>query len=143
MSEATHLSAGIRGRFVLVLVGILGAYLICELGADLYDYWLPPERNDFGISERSDLSNHFDPIRGFYLTSTPSRFARIVKGEVEYIGRDSGNSVGFSDPKDFGPRRSDSGRARIAVFGDSYTAGNSLQKNWPSRVEELLAARGR
>jgi hypothetical protein len=56
---------------------------------------------------------------------------------LEYAGHARGNNQGFPDRDDFGPERSVLGRRRLAVFGDSFTAGQFLKIDWPDRVEDL------
>ncbi len=95
------------------------------------------------IFEDSGRSVHFDAVRGHRLTSTPSRWARLTGDRFEFIGTLRGNSEGFADRDDFGPLRTKPGEPRYAVFGDSFTAGQFLEQNWPDRAEELSRERGR
>ena len=80
---------------------------------------------------------HFDPVRGYRLTTVPSRITRITMGYVEYVGEFRGNNQGFPDRDDFLPQRGNEKGKRFAVFGDSYTAAQFLNKNWPDHVEDL------
>lgn len=105
------------------------------------------------LVEETGRTVRFDPVRGFRLTSTPSRQARITHGVVEYVGVLRGNNQGFPDRDDFGPKRDDpvalpkEGHTnpeslRIAVFGDSFTAAQFLDVNWPDRVEDMAREAG-
>jgi hypothetical protein len=94
------------------------------------------------VFEDSGRTWHFDPIRGFWLGRTPSRFARITNGRLEYVGIARGNAQGFPDRDDFTPARSRPGTRRYAVFGDSFTEGQFLGQSWPDRAEDLARARG-
>ncbi len=78
----------------------------------------------------------FDPIRGYRLTTTPSRFARVVNGEIDYIGVLKGNQQGFPDRDDFSIQRPASINKRYLVFGDSFTAAQYIKTNWPDRLED-------
>lgn len=89
------------------------------------------------LFEDSGRTIHFDPIRGFTLTPIPSRFARITYGNLEYIGTFQGNSSGFPDRDDFFPERDYPEQMRFAVFGDSFTSAQFIEKNWPDLVEDL------
>jgi hypothetical protein len=84
----------------------------------------------------------FDAIRGYKLTQTPSLYARITGGELEYVSILKGNNQGFPDRDDFSPGRDPSFRKRFAVFGDSFTAGATIRRNWPDYVEDATKAHG-
>jgi hypothetical protein len=84
----------------------------------------------------------FDPIRGFILTRQPSRWSRITNGTIEFVGWFKGNSQGFPTRTDFAPARPDGSTRRIAVFGDSFSAGDYLDTNWPDRMQALAEANG-
>jgi hypothetical protein len=84
----------------------------------------------------------FDPIRGTFLTQNSGRHTRITEGIVEYVGIAHGNAQGFSDRDDFSPKSQIKGIHRIAVLGDSFTAGFHGYLNWPERVEDLAGGRG-
>ncbi len=47
-----------------------------------------------------------------------------------------------ADRDDFTIKRTRPGIRRIAVFGDSFTAGEHLGQNWPDRAEDLARERG-
>jgi len=79
----------------------------------------------------------FDAVCGYRLTTTPSRVIGITHGIVEYVGTIRGNCQGFPDRDDFWPKRPQGSVRRIAVFGDSFTAGQFLGQNWPDRAEDL------
>ncbi|MEM7403875.1 MAG: hypothetical protein AAF458_01220 [Pseudomonadota bacterium] len=100
--------------------------------------WLYPPPSTW-FFETSGKTLRFDARAGYKLTSTPSRFTRITFGEPEYTGILRGNNRGYPDQHDFIPEREADGRQRVAVFGDSFTAAQYLDKNWPDRVEELDA----
>jgi hypothetical protein len=86
----------------------------------------------------------FDPISGYRITPTPVRYAKFDEnGAVQSWGVVRGNNLGFPDAKDFLPSRNEGGGRRIAVFGDSMSAGFFLPVPWPQRVESLSRERGR
>ena len=91
----------------------------------------------FWLFEDSGKTVHFDTIRGYRLTPEPSRITRITNGTVEYVGALKGNNLGFPDRDDFEPERGDEPGKRFAVFGDSYSAAQFLNQNWPDHVEDL------
>ncbi len=103
-----------------------------------YSWW----DTSFWLYEDSGRTWRFDPIRGHRLSRTPSRFLRSTNGRLEYVGTARGNSQGFPDRDDFGPKRPVEGRRRIAVFGDSFTEAQYLGQNWPDRAEDLARGRG-
>ena len=89
------------------------------------------------VFEDSGKTVHFDPIRGYILTQIPSRWTRVTRGTVEYVGVLRGNKQGFPDLNEFATKRGDGEGKRWAVFGDSFSAGQYLKKNWPDFAEEL------
>jgi hypothetical protein len=104
--------------------------------------WFSWWDTSFWLFEDSGKTIRFDPVRGHFLSRTPSRYLRMTNGRLEYVGTARGNSQGFADRDDFGPRRSVPGRRRFAVFGDSFTEAQFLGQNWPDRVEDLAKDRG-
>jgi hypothetical protein len=125
-----------RWQLVLLVVAALATYALCEVMATTL-YLAQVIDRGFWIYENSQQTVHFDPLRGYTLTETPARFARITGRTVEYLGALRGNAQGFPDRDDFAPRRRSPTSRRYAVFGDSFTAGQYLRQNWPDRVEDL------
>lgn len=79
----------------------------------------------------------FDPIRGFRLTDQSSRnLVMTTHGLIESVGTWQGNNQGFPDRDDFFPKRPEGVSKRIAVFGDSFTAAQYIERNWPDAVED-------
>ncbi len=116
-------------------------YVVAELGfTAVYgggESVLVIETHDRAIAFR------FDRVLGYRLPRTPLRAAYLEGERVvhRYVLR--GNAQGLADRDDFPPARSGSGPPRLLVLGDSYTAASFLDPNWPDRVEDLTAARGR
>lgn len=131
-----------RNQLLLGLGAALAGYLLCEAAATLLVLrgGLGQRARSLIVYENAGQTLHFDPIRGIRLTSTPSRYARITNGTLEYIGRARGNNEGFPDRDDVHPPRANPASRRLAVFGDSFTAGQFLSVNWPDRVEDLTRA---
>ena len=78
----------------------------------------------------------FDAIRGYRLTGNPRRMVCMgTNGELEVVATVRGNNEGFPDRDDFRPERGDQQHKRLAVFGDSFTAGLYLERSWPDVVE--------
>ena len=92
--------------------------------------------------ENSGRTIHFCPVRGYKLTTSPSRMGRVAKGQIEHLGVLRGNSQGFPDEDDFAAARSDPSVKRIAVFGDSFSSSQFLLQNWPDAVERLAGRSG-
>ncbi len=92
--------------------------------------------SSFWVFEESGKTVQFDPIIGLRYTTIPSRSARITNGQAEYVATFRGNTQGFPDQDDFVPERREAA-IRLAVLGDSFTAGEHLPVNWPERVEML------
>jgi hypothetical protein len=93
------------------------------------------------LMEHPGETIRFDPDRGFFLTRTPSRFARIVDRHLEIVGTYRGNAQGFADRDDFTVQRSNRYERRFAVFGDSFTAGTFVvPRTWPERLEDTDSA---
>ncbi len=121
--------------------GLLLGYLLAELAVTAYRgfSWAGAS---FGLFDESGKTVHFDPIRGYTLTKQPSRWARITNGRVEFVGDLKGNSQGFPSRTDFDPARPDGSTRRIAVFGDSFSAGGYIDTVWPDRTQALAKASG-
>jgi hypothetical protein len=120
-------------------------YALIDLSYSGYRYLKDPSPDSFSVFEHPGETIKFDPIRGYYLTRTPSRIARVNFGQIEYTGSFRGNAEGFADRDDFSVKRSSADERRVAVFGDSFTAAimeplNS--PNWPNRVEDLSQVNG-
>lgn len=85
----------------------------------------------------------YDPVRGYRLGSDGVRFGYVDgRGSLATWGAARGNSQGFADPDEWGPQRESPHQRRVAVFGDSMTAGLFLQRAWPDLVEDMAAADG-
>jgi hypothetical protein len=125
--------------WIVSLVIALATYAVFETVVTvlyLKDAIEPP--SSVWLFEDSGRTVRFDPVLGYRLLPVPSRIARITKGKVEYVGTLKGNNQGFPDRDDFAPQRAAGEPGpRFAVFGDSYTAAQFLEVNWPDRVEEL------
>lgn len=118
------------------------AFEVCLSAAYFTNLLEPPSYySSVWIFEDTGRTVQFDRIRGYRLTSIPSRWARLTKGTFEYIGVLKGNNQGFPDKDDFYPKRISRNDKRIAVFGDSFTAGQYLMMNWPDRAEQLAQNR--
>lgn len=86
----------------------------------------------------------FDPLIGYRLPESPVRMLAITpSGRVQSVGEVKGNNRGFPDGDDFRPKRRTTTTKRIAVFGDSMTAGIYLRKNWPARTQMILEQEGK
>jgi hypothetical protein len=133
----------------LVVINALvfaGVYGLLELSYSTYAYFFKDASPySYLVVEHPGETVHFDADRGFFLTETPSRMARITHGRVEYVGAFRGNAQGFADRDDFTVRRVNPGDLRIGVFGDSFTTATfepSNFPNWPSRAEDVDRAEG-
>ncbi len=131
--------AALRIVLINVLV-VLGLYGICEIGVSTYVYLTSGQT--VWVAEEAGKTVQFDPIMGYKLTETPSRFARINYGVLNYVGTFEGNAQGFPDRDDFPADRASPNQRVYAVLGDSFTAGNFLSHNWPDRTEDLLKMQG-
>jgi hypothetical protein len=138
-------STSVLRLIVINAVVFLLLYGLIELSYSGYRYLKDPSPDSFSVFEHPGETIKFDPIRGYYLTRTPSRMARVNFGKIEYTGSFRGNGEGFADRDDFSIKRSSADERRVAVFGDSFTAAimeplNS--PNWPNRVEDLCKVNG-
>jgi hypothetical protein len=141
--QAGRLKARRRASFRIYAAafGIVFGYTLAELAVSAYHRFSWGETSFF-VFDESGKTVHFDPIRGYILTQQPSRISRITNGTVEWSGWLKGNSQGFPSQTDFGPARPDSSTRRIAVFGDSFSAGGYLETVWPDRAQALAEASG-
>ncbi|MEX0727946.1 MAG: hypothetical protein WD065_16840 [Planctomycetaceae bacterium] len=94
------------------------------------------------VYEQSAQTVLFDPVRGYRLAETPARFMRFTESKPEYVGTLRGNAQGFPDRDDFTAKKGNLNNRRFAVFGDSFTAAQFIEINWPDRVEELAKGKG-
>jgi hypothetical protein len=131
-----------RKRLVFAAIMVVASYIVVE-GIATAVAWSLRWDTTLWLYEDSGRTVQFDPIRGYRLTRTPSRFLRATDGRLEYVGTIRGNSQGFPDRDDFGPKRTTEGVPRIAVFGDSFTDGQNLGQNWPDRAEDLAREAGK
>lgn len=126
----------------VLVFGLL--YVVVECSYSAYRYFLTDSAPEsFALFEHPGETIRFDPIRGYSLTRTPSRVARVTHGKIEYVGTFRGNAQGFADRDDFSPRRSSVGERRIAILGDSFSVATMEPlnaPNWPDRVKDLSAA---
>ena len=134
-------SLSLKKRLFFTSLTLLAFYLTLETIASAAA-WLSWRDTSFWLFEDSGRTWQFDPVRGYRLTATPSRFLRATDGRFEYVGVARGNAQGFADRDDFTPKRGRPGVRRVAVFGDSFTAEEHLGQNWPDRAEDLARGRG-
>ena len=134
-------SLSLKKRLIFSSVVLFTFYAVLETLATTAA-WLTWRDTSFWLFEDSGRTWRFDPVRGYRLTSTPSRFLRATDGRFEYVGVARGNAQGFADRDDFTAKRGRGGIKRIAVFGDSFTAEEHLGQNWPDRAEDLARDRG-
>jgi len=141
--QASRLKARRRTSFRIYAAGfgLLFGYLFAELAVTAY-YGFSWAGTSMWLFDESGKTVHFDPVRGYLLTQQPSRWSRLTNGTVEWAGWLKGNSQGFPTRTDFGPARPDRAMRRIAVFGDSFSAGDYLDTNWPDRTQALAQAGG-
>jgi hypothetical protein len=85
----------------------------------------------------------FDPASGYRFSPGPMRWAVFEpNGSPQSLGTVRGNNLGFRDSHDFHPKRVSS-RPRVAVLGDSMSAGVYMPVAWPQRCQQIAAQRGR
>lgn len=126
-------------RIVYALIPMLFVYLAAE--AVLSFLWmrgtLDPISTWIYEDNGTGWSYRFNPVLGFAISQVPARMASTVTdGTIESVGTIRGNNLGFPDADDFTPERDDSGRLRLAVFGDSFTARQYAPTNWPVEAEQ-------
>src|SRR5438105_6345006 len=108
----------IKKRLLFIAILVVIPYVVVETASSTYG-WLSWWDHSFAITEDTGRTIEFDPVRGYRLTNTPARTARITNGRIEYVGAFRGNSQGFPDRDDFGPKRDSKYKLRFAVLGDS------------------------
>jgi hypothetical protein len=122
----------------LLFLEILARSLLSSFG--LTTPTAPQEIEDPSNSPRFT----FDPASGYRITPQPIRWAFFEpSGALQSVGTIQGNNLGFHDLKSFHPKRTHPGRPRVAVLGDSMSAGVYLPTPWPQRVEEISHQLGR
>ncbi len=126
-------------RVAWVLLVVVLTYVVAEAAVSV-PFALASAPRLFVVCEGEGDLIRFDPVTGLRLSERPWRMAQIQQGELEFLSTVRGNSLGFPDRDDFGPGRADPAVPRVAVLGDSFTAGLHLDVNWPDRVEDLLGA---
>ncbi len=134
-------SLSLKKRLLFASLTLVFFYVLAETIATA-TAWLSWWDTSFWLFEDSGRTWQFDAVRGYRLTSTPSRFLRCTDGRFEYVGVGRGNAQGFADRDDFTIKRTRPGTRRIAVFGDSFTAEEHLGQSWPDRAEDLAHDRG-
>ena len=141
--RAARLRASQRRSFRIYAAafGVVFGYLLAELAVTAY-YGFSWAGTSLALWDEPGKTVRFDPIRGFILTKQPSRWGRITNGTFEYVASLKGNSQGFPSRTDFSPARPDDSTRRIAVFGNSFSAAEYLETNWPDRTQALAEASG-
>ena len=132
---------GWKKKLLFVLILVLVPYLAIETIASTLGWFFWWGRS-IVILEDTKRTVQFDPIRGYRVTTTPARSARITDGKIEFVGTLRGNAQGFFGWQDIGPKREKPYVRRIAVFGDSFTEGHYLGQCWPARAQDLTCERG-
>lgn len=85
----------------------------------------------------------FDPVLGYRLGADPTRMMIISSnGTIESVGVFRGNNLGVPDDDDFSPRRGETNRKRYVVFGDSFSSGLYMKRNWPEVAEAISEQQG-
>ncbi len=128
-----------------VLIG-LGVFVACEAVATLLyqQSLIYPDAVWYWEHTGDGSTMEFDPILGYRLTRNPRRMVCMgTNGEIEAVATVRGNNAGFSDRDDFNPKRLEPQRKRLAVFGDSFTAGLYLERSWPDAVEDRAEGNNR
>jgi hypothetical protein len=128
--------SSLRKRLLFAAVPLLVSYLVLETIVSVVA-WALWWNQSFWLFEDSGRTWRFDAVRGYRLSTTPSRFLRVTEGTLEYVGTARGNAQGFADRDDFALKRSRPTEHRYAVFGDSFTEAQFLGQNWPDRAEDL------
>ena len=129
----------------IVWVNLLVGSLLIALVELVYSSgaWLFFPTKDIWIFEHIGETVRFHPVKGYDLTRTSSRFARITAGKTEFVGSFVGNAQGMPDRDDFTITRQTSGTHRYAVLGDSYSSAPYLGITWPDRVEDAFNSEDR
>jgi hypothetical protein len=81
-----------------------------------------------------------DARRGYVITKEPTRFARVDKGQIQYVGTLRGNNMGFQGDRDFAVRKPP-GVYRDLVLGDSFATEAFMEIPWCVRVEQAIPHR--
>ncbi|MBI2021514.1 SGNH/GDSL hydrolase family protein [Candidatus Daviesbacteria bacterium] len=126
---------------LFIYLFIVTFYLIVETPLSWIS-WVAGWDSSCWLFEDSGKTIRFDPIFGYRLEKQPSRYARITKHYLEYVGIQKGNNLGFPDDSQFEPRKDRVGLKRIVVFGDSFTSAQYIAENWPQHSEILLQNQG-
>lgn len=129
-------------KVLLILAGLVAGYFLAQVLFNIYDLARPPEHYIYWVVEDAGRTQFFDPVLGRRLTGIPQREALISFGRVTFLGAVRGNSQGLQTRFDFGPERTSRTAKRIAIFGDSYTAGAGMEWNWPDRIQQAAIAGG-
>lgn len=79
----------------------------------------------------------YDKIRGFKFLPGKARTVLINNNEIEFDVNFSINNVGIPSKKDYFFKK-DKNTFRYIVFGDSFTQGYFLEKNWPDFLNKEL-----
>jgi len=132
---------GWKKKLLFPVILILVPYLVMETIVSTLG-WFSWWGSSIVILEDTRRTVQFDPIRGYRVTTTPARSARITDGKIEFVGTLRGNAQGFFGWQDIGPKRENAYLRRIAIFGDSFTEGHYLGQCWPDRAQDLTRERG-
>ncbi|MBF0312118.1 MAG: hypothetical protein HQK52_01810 [Oligoflexia bacterium] len=132
--------------FAFLAIVLILALAIFELMAYLCfksRIYIPNHMRSVTIIENTAPAYEFDPSLGYKISSTPLRFAKITKGVVEYSVVRKGNNLGLHAVRDYYPQKDSKEIKRFIVFGDSFSAGEYLEKTWVDRFEEMAKKEGK
>jgi hypothetical protein len=91
-----------KSIFRIFLINIAIIFIIYAVAEAVYSSYLyRTSKQTIWVSEDSGRTVHYDPVKGFSLTQTPSRYLRIINGVFNSIGTLEGNAQGFPDRDDF------------------------------------------
>jgi hypothetical protein len=120
---------------VLIFCSVFGTYSVLEIVTTYRYLTAPPVQ--YWVNKNCSSTVRLDLVRGHFLSAEPCHEAQITYGKLEYLATLRGNNQGFNDSEDFFSQQPKENIPRIAVFGDSFTAGHFLKPNWPDRVQAL------
>ncbi len=134
-----------------ILIFILVSVLVCEIALQItvrtnsVPYFSPFDNFYY----RFNIVPYFtkpccirDSISGFRWVNNNAEAFKVCRGKTVFSSAIRPNNWGFVSPFDAIAEKPDEKTFRWLVFGDSFTDGYFLERNWPSAVVENLRAKG-
>ena len=126
-----------------VVIACVFFELVLQIGVriKLIPYYSPLDNAYYSYNPAPYFSKpccHRDSISGFRWMDDSAVSLKICRGAIVFHQAIKPNKAGFISPCEFEPHKKDTSVFRWLIFGDSFTDGYFLSRNWPTQVNDIL-----